>query len=167
MDIIIGINPANVQTSTDGPAFKVGTMGSASDPVTGAVRDYMYVGSTAGVTTGGQVVVINPVTSIASPLTSTNGAAGAGVGFPVAVVPTPIPAGGFGWAQVYGPCLIQTSAATALGTQLNTTATAGAVSATATAGTTSQVGGMTLSAASAGATTAAGYISYPTVLEVN
>jgi hypothetical protein len=167
MDIIMGMNVTASQAVADGPSFKVGTMGSISDAVTGNVKDFMYVKSTTGITDVGYVGIVNPVLFDASMLTSTNGAAGAGVGFPLGVASCPIVAGGWGWLQVYGSCQLRTSAATALGTQLNTTATAGALSATATATSTTQVSGMTLTVAAGAAALTAGYITYPTAFEVN
>lgn len=167
MDIIMGMNVTSAQAVTDGPSFKVGTLGSISDVVTGTVKDFMYVKSTSGVSGVGFAVVVNPTSFDASPVTSTNGAAGAGVGYPVAISPVVIPAGGWGWVQIYGTCVIQVSAATAVGTQLNTTATAGNLSGTATAATTSQVGGAALTSAAGTAGAFAGYITYPTVFEVN
>lgn len=167
MDIIMGINPTSVRASTEIPEFKVGTLGSVSDVITGTVKDFMYVKSTAGITDVGYVAVVNPLLFDASMVTSTNGAAGAGVGYPVGVAQAPIPAGGWGWIQIYGSCQVRCSAATAIGTQLNTTATAGALSTTATAATTSKIGGITATTLTGGAGTTTGYLTYPTVANVN
>lgn len=162
-DIIIGITPTNVRTQTEGPEFKVGTLGSTSDPVTGTVRDYIYVQASAANTDVGYLMVVNPLTFSATMLTSTNGLVNVGfpVGSPVAIIPT----NGYGWLQIYGPGSGRMSAATAVGSQLNTTATAGALSSTLTATTTAQVSGIGIMTLTGGAATTAVWLNYPTVLK--
>jgi hypothetical protein len=99
-------------------------------------------------------------------ITSTNAAAGAGVGFQVGVPAVAMAVNAYGWFQVYGRCNIRTSAAAAVGTQLNTTATAGALDDTLTAATTSQLVGITLTTATGGAAAGAGFVSWPSVANV-
>lgn len=161
-DIEIGINPTATRTQAEGPEFRVGTCVSTTDSA-GISRDYMYVSATAANTDVGYIMVVNPVTFAATMLTSTNGLAGIGfpVGSPLAVIPT----NGYGWLQIYGPGSARMSAAVVLGSQLNTTATGGALDDTLTATTTAQVAGIAATTATGGAATTTAWFNYPFVLK--
>lgn len=173
---VMGITPASVRTSAQGPEFKLGTLGAVvnqstlytapmSDTGSTAGADvgpkvFMYVKSTAGVTGAGYVVSVNPATNDATMLTTTTAAAGAGgsQGYPVGVAQAAIAAGGYGWVQVYGTCQIQCAGDVAISTTLNTTATPGSMDDAATVA----IKGMTLTAAKTGAGLGNGFVNWPT-----
>lgn len=179
---IMGIDPTQVRTSTEGPAFALGTLGcnagvdsaqTVPTPKTGSnggtdsgPKVWMYCQTSGGATGDGYIHVINPATAVGVMVTSTNGGAGVGVGWPLGVPAVAIAASGYGWFQVYGRCNIRTSAAAAVGTQLNTTATPGAVDDTLTAATTSQLRGITLTTATGGAAAGAAWLNWPDIANV-
>lgn len=158
-DIEIGLNVTNVRTQAEGPEFKVGTVAGTTDPATGAFREYVYVNSVAGVTDAGYVCALG-VASDATMLTTTNAAAGTFDGARLGVGVAAIAANGYGWVQIYGPCVVRCAAAAAIYTRLHTTATAGALD---DAVTTSRVNGLVITTAAGGAATVAGFANYPNV----
>lgn len=177
---VTGINPTSVKTSTEGPEFKLGTLGAVVNQNTiytapmgdtgstagSAVgpKIYMYVQADAGGITGdGYVVVVNPATFVADMIDTTNSAPGAGAGFHVGVGRAAVAASGYGWVQVYGPGVVRVAASAALGTLLNSTGTAGQIDDDATAGA-EIVDGIVLTTANGGsAGTAAGVMNWPKV----
>jgi len=163
MDFIIGINPTQIQASTEIPAFKLGQTGCVTDNSTGEERVYMFVKFTEQPTGVGYLELVNPLTFTCTMVTSTN--ALLAVGFPIgSAVSLPL-AGGFGWIQIYGRSQVRATAAIALGAQTNTTATAGGVSSTLTAATTAQISGVGVTTLTGAAGTTTAWLNYPIVLK--
>lgn len=159
---IVGIDPTKTRTSAEGAEFKVGTRGAALDSTDGSiVKEYVYVVNAAVAQVAGDVNAIS-VAGVATKLTSTNAAAGQSVGRRIGVAVSAIPASGFGWLQIYGLCTVAASAATAIFTELNATATAGALTSGVGAGT-FVVNGIVLTTAAGGASVVAGQVNYPFV----
>lgn len=160
---VIGLDITDIDLVPVGsnPTFAVGARG-AVDSQSGGVREYMYVQfALSTVFAVGNAVAINSVTGVATPLTSTNAAAGQSVGRRVGVVVTAVPSSAtpqFGWVQIYGPGLITATAAQAINTNLTSTATAGHLGAAGVA-----VSGVVLTAVGAGATPVACTLNYPFV----
>lgn len=159
----IGINPTQIQLATDVPAWKLGTLASYDDPVDG-YREFIYGMSTATLTLG-QVCVEGILNSNWSAITTANTAPGqlGGHGSRAGVVMAAMTAGQSGWFQVMGKCSALTAGAVALGTRLNTTATAGAVDDDGTVGARIMTG-MVFKTAPAGAAVSPDIrLFYPTV----
>lgn len=107
---ITGINPTTAQTSAEGPAFRVGSLGaivevptlytapmSETGTTAGAAKDpkvFVYVAATAAVTAGQAVIV--GYDGNAAPATATLGAAGTGTGKRLAVAVADIDSSGYG-----------------------------------------------------------------------
>lgn len=175
-----GIDPTLVRTSTEGPAFKLGTVVweadnpallSAAMGVTGGsggtpegVKAYMYVQADAGGFTGaGYAVLINGASYEGDMADTTASAPGTGAGKQVGIACAAVAASGYGWVQVYGPCVVRVAASCAAHTIINTTATAGQLDDDATAGA-EVVDGLVLTTANGGAAaTAAGFAAFPRV----
>lgn len=157
-DIIIGLNASQTRAAADGPEFKVGTCASASDPITSAVRDYVYCFSAAGTAAGGACAIDENTQAVQ--LTTTNAAAGTYDGTRIGVAVAAIPAGGWGWVQIYGPCLLSVAASCVKYTRLFTTAGAGVLDDAATA---SRINGLVLTATATTAGVYAAFANYPVV----
>jgi len=158
---LIGVDVTKVRTSAEGAEFLVGTRARTTD--TEGTKEYVYVqDSGAGITGAGYVALISSVhTAIMA--TTTTSAPGAGAGKGAGVAMAAVAASGYGWLQVLGNAGIRVLASAALGTLLNTTATAGALDDDATAGA-EVIDGITLNAANGGsAGSVVGLLTYPTV----
>lgn len=133
MQPIIGLDPLALGLATNVPQWRLGSAGLYDDPVQGT-KSYLY-GSSVGVQTLGQVCV-EGVAGVWSPVTTALSAPGTvgGHGTRVGVAQFAATAGQFGWYQVFGTCTALTAGAVAIGTRLNTTATAGAIDDDGTAG---------------------------------
>ena len=163
MDFIIGVNPTLIQLSTDTPAFKLGETAAVTDNVTGEERIYMFVKFNEQPTAVGYLEIVNPLTYIATMVTSTN--ALVGNGFPIgSAVSLPV-AGGYGWIQIWGKSQVRSTAAIAVGAQTNTTATAGGISSTLTAATTAQISGVAVTTLTGAAGTTTAFLNFPMVLK--
>lgn len=137
----MGIDKTLTRTSTEGPAFILGTLGAnAGSPTmytapmgtTGSTAGanngpavYVYCKSVAGVTAGHVVLIDEAFDTVSA--TATNGATGAGAGKRVGVACVTIAANGFGWVQVYGFTTCLVVAATAVKTVVSLSGTAGAL----------------------------------------
>lgn len=120
----IGINPTEVRTATEGPAYRVGTRGSYSDPVLG-YQEFIYGKAPGGISANAHCCVERTGFEFLS-INSTLVAAGSsGPGSRVGVSMAVIAANGFGWFQVYGKATIRVLINAAKGTRLNTTASLG------------------------------------------
>ncbi len=101
MSYIVGIDLAETKTATEGPAFKLGTVGQNSDG-----KKYKYLEYAAGAVAA---VIGNVASYLATSSTvctadvSTSSRVGAGV------LQAAIPDGGFGWVQITGPATITTA----------------------------------------------------------
>lgn len=157
---LIGVDPTKTRTSAEGAEFRVGARGVVLDQTDGSIyKEYVYVVNAAVAQVVGDVNLIG-TTGIATKATATNGAAGQAVGRRVGIAVSAIPASGFGWLQIYGLCTVAASAATAINTELNLTATAGALTSGVGAGTI-VVNGVVLTTAAGGASVVAGQVNYP------
>lgn len=174
---VIGINPTAVRTSTEGPEFALGTLGtddqmptlqSAAIGVTGGsggssvpqkIYRYCKIG-TGGLTGAGYIVAIDPATEEAIMPVAATGDAGTGMFKPVGVGCAAVAASGYGWVQVYGACVLEANAAAAKFTRLAVTATAGEVD-DATGATLNWVEGAIFTATATGAGSFAGHVNWP------
>lgn len=158
---ISGIKADNVRTSAEGPEFQLGTLGFVNGSE--GPKAYRYVTSAGGVTGAGYVVDIDSSSNEAALITTTTSAPGTGAGKAIGVGVAAIAAGGFGWVQVYGRCLVRTLALAAAYTILNSTATAGALDDDATVGA-EVIDGLVLDVATGGApASTAGFANWPKV----
>ena len=171
---IMGIDPTTGQTSAQGPAFRVGSLGavveapslytapmSSSGSTAGTFEGpkvFVYVSAGAGITAGQALIVSHDGEAV--PATATLGAAGTGTGKRVAVATCDIDSGGYGWVQVYGNADVNAVASTALHTKLSLSATAGSVDDLATTGSI-VVDGMYLDALSG--TSGHAFLNWPVV----
>lgn len=162
--VIQGIKPDLAWLSTDTPGFAVGDVGGYDDPVLG-YQEFVFGQAEANPISQWLVCVEGP-NGVWSRITTANTAAGAlgGHGSRVGAAAATIPANGFGWFQVYGRGTIGTLASAAVGTRLNTTATAGAVDDDGTAASRA-INGLVLKTATGGApaNNPDARFSYPTV----
>jgi hypothetical protein len=162
MNSLIGLDPLALAAASASPQFRLGSAGSYDDPVQG-LKEYVY-GSAVGTQTVGQVCV-EGVAGVWTPVTTALSAPGAvgGHGTRVGVAQFAGPVGTFGWYQVYGTCSALTAAAVAVGTRLNTTATAGAVDDDGTAGARPILGMVFKTLVGSGTVGADCRLSYPTI----
>lgn len=163
----IGIDPTQIYATVAAggvPGFKVGDYGSWDDPVDGQ-KNYIF-GIALAAIVAGQVCVEGVANSAWTPITTANTAAGqvGGHGSRVGAAMVTLATNQFGWFQVGGRGTINTLASAALGTRLNTTATAGAVDDDGTAASRS-INGLVLKVATGGAqaNNASAVFSFPTV----
>lgn len=159
---MIGIMPDQIAAPGSTAAFKLGTRGVYDHPTLGS-QEFVY-GQASGAVTGLGFVCVETANFTFAMATTANTAGGAGGhGSRVGVAQAPMANGQFGWFQIYGRSSVRTAGPVALGTRLNTTATAGAVDDDGTAGA-RVINGAVLQAAAAGAeTNASGVLNYPTV----
>jgi hypothetical protein len=161
---IIGLSKDQVTASTAAAAFRLGTVGGYDDPTNG-YQEFIYGRADGAVTAAGYLCV--ELTGfdfkMATVTVTTPGTAGPGTR--AGAAQAALADNEFGWFQIYGKGSLRTLASAAKGTQLNTTATAGAVDDDATAGS-EVIGGLVLLTATGGAeaTNADAMFSYPSVL---
>lgn len=166
MQGLIGISIDQVKTSTQGPEFQLGTLGLLNsvgpDTPTGD-RIFMYVKAKQAVTARGYLVVVDTAFE-AELLDTTSSAPGAGAGRPVGSAGAAIALNGYGWVQVYGRGPIRTLADAAVGTELTSSATEGAVDDATTTGL-EVINGLSLGTATgtAEATNEDGFLNFPYV----
>ena len=159
---ISGIDPTDVRTSAQGPAFTLGTVGW--NMTSAGPKGYIYVkDSGSGITGDGYVALVDGSSFDAVMASTTTSAPGTGAGKLAGVARAAIAASGFGWLQVFGAGTVQTSASCAAYTQINTTATAGQLDDDATAGS-EIIDGIVLDTATGGAeASTAGFLNWPKV----
>lgn len=160
---VIGISKDQVTAATAVPEFRLGTIGGYDDPANG-YQEFVY-GRADGAVTGLGFLCVETTGFDFAAITTTNTAAGAaGHGSRVGAAQAALADNQYGWFQVYGKGSLRTLASCAKGTQLNTTATAGAVDDDATASSRA-IAGLVLGTATgvAAATNADAMFSYPTV----
>ena len=162
MTYVVGIMADRVRTSAEGPEFRLGTRGM--NATSAGVKEYVYVqDSGSGITGDGYIALVDGGNWTAVMATTTTSAPGAGAGKLAGAARAAIAASGYGWLQVFGAGTVRVSASCALGTIVNTTATAGQLDDDATAGS-EVVDGIMLTTANGGAAaTAAGFFNYPKV----
>lgn len=138
---VMGIDPTDTNTATEGPAFILGTLGAiATMPTmytapmgtTGSTaglsfgpKAYVYCSASAGVSANHAVLIDINFNALSA--TATLAAPTTGFGKQVGVAVTTIPAGGSGWIQVYGRCDMLVVAGTAIRSVVSLSGTAGAL----------------------------------------
>lgn len=160
---VIGIDKTQVTAATAVPAFRLGTVGGYDDPVNG-YQEFIY-GRASGAVTGAGFLCVESTGFIFQMATTTNTAPGSfGHGTRAGAAQAVLANNEYGWFQVYGKGSLRTLASAAIGTRLNTTATAGAVDDDGTAGARA-INGIVLGTATGGAaaTNADATFTYPTV----
>jgi hypothetical protein len=160
---IIGLNSTQVVSATGTPAFRLGSVGGYDDPTNG-YQEFIY-GRAAGAVTGAGYLCVEATGfdfAMASTTTTAPGASGPGSRCGAAM--GALADNEYGWFQIYGKGSLRTLASAAKGTQLNSTATNGAVDDDAGAGA-EVINGLTIGTATGGAeaTNADAIFSYPTV----
>lgn len=159
---ISGINPTSVRTSTEGPEFKVGTIGW--NQTSEGAKGYIYVQDSGSAITGdGYVALVDGSAFTAVMASTTTSAPGTGAGKLAGVARAAVAASGYGWLQIFGAGTVRTLASCAAYTVINTTATAGALDDDAGVGS-EVVNGIVLDTATGGAAAStAGFINWPNV----
>jgi hypothetical protein len=149
--MMIGINTTQVWTVSEvaaGQNIRPGTIGRYVDSE--GVKEFMAVlFGTGGATGAGYACLIDADGGSVMASTTTS-APGAGAGKRVGVAMAAATVGQAGWVQIYGNTDLRVAANAALGTILNTTATAGQLDDDATAGA-EVIDGITLMVANGGA----------------
>lgn len=157
----IGLSKAAVLTSSSVPAFTLGAKGRIDDA--DGTKEFLYVTAAEAITAAGYLCVVNSVNSCEM-VDTTSSAPGAGAGLRCGAAQAAIASGGFGWLQVYGKGSVRTLASAAVGTELTSSATPGAVDDATTSGL-EVIDGLSLGTASGGSaeTNADAYFNYPNV----
>lgn len=163
MEKVIGIDPTKVDPSAGGAAFKLGTLGGYDHPTLGT-QVFAYMRAT-GAVTGLGYLCVESTGYRAQMATTANTAAGTfGFGSRLMAAQAAMADGDYGWFQIYGKGSLRTLASAAVGTRLNTTATAGVPDDDGTAGART-INGLTLGTATGGAqaTNADATFTFPVV----
>lgn len=160
---VIGISKADIVAATGTPAFRLGTIGGYDDPTNG-YQEFIYGRADGAVTGAGYLCVEETGFDFAMATTTTTAPGASGPGSRCGAAQAALADNEYGWFQIYGKGSVRTLASAAKGTQLNSTATAGAVDDDATAGS-ETISGLVLGTATgaAAATNADAIFSYPVV----
>lgn len=160
---VIGISKADIVAATGTPAFRLGTVGGYDDPTNG-YQEFIYGRADGAVTGAGYLCVEETGFDFAMATTTTTAPGASGPGTRCGAAQAALADNEYGWFQIYGKGSVRTLASAAKGTQLNSTATGGAVDDDATAGA-EVINGLVLGTATgaAAATNADAIFSYPTV----
>lgn len=162
MSNAIGFDRTAVRTSAEGPEVRVGTVFTTED-VDAGTKAYLYVSAAEAITGEGYLCVVD--TGAAAEMADTTSTApGAGAGMRCGAAQAAIASSGYGWVQIYGKGSLRTLASAAVGTELTSSATPGAVDDATTAGL-EVINGVSLGTATGGAeaTNTDAYFNYPTV----
>jgi hypothetical protein len=159
MSSILGITAADVVASTGIPAFTVGQLGEVQS--SDGSKLYLYVHASEIVTGAGYLCQVDSVGE-AQMVDTTSSAPGVGQGLRVGAAQAAIADNEWFWIQVYGRGSIRTLASAAVGTELTSSATPGAVDDATTAGL-EVIEGLSLGTATGGAaaTNVDGYFNFP------
>ena len=159
----IGLSKDQVTAATATAAFRLGTVGGYDDPTNG-YQEFVYGRADGAVTGAGYLCVEETGFDFAMASTTTTAPGASGAGTRCGAAQAALADNEYGWFQIYGKGSVRTLASAAKGTQLNSTATAGAVDDDATAGS-EVINGLVLGTATGGAaaTNADAIFSYPTV----
>lgn len=160
---VIGISKADIVAATGTPAFRLGTVGGYDDPTNG-YQEFIYGRADGAVTGAGYLCVEETGFDFAMVTTTTTAPGASGPGSRCGAAQAALADNEYGWFQIYGKGSVRTLASAAKGTQLNSTATGGAVDDDATAGS-ETISGLVLGTATgaAAATNADAIFSYPVV----
>jgi len=161
---VIGISKADIVAATGTPAFRLGTVGGYDDPTNG-YQEFIYGRADGAVTGAGYLCVEATGFDFLLASTTSTAPGASGPGSRCGAAQAVLADNEYGWFQIYGKGSVRTLASAAKGTQLNTTATGGALDDDATAGA-EVISGVVLGTATgaAAATNADAMFSYPTVL---
>jgi hypothetical protein len=161
MSSILGITAADVVASTGVPAFTVGQLGEVQS--SDGSKLYLYVHAAEAITGAGYLCVVDSVGE-AEMVDTTSSAPGAGAGMRCGAAQAAINDNEWFWIQVYGRGSLRTLASAAVGTELTSSATPGAVDDATTAGL-EVINGLSLGTATGGAeaTNADAYFNFPYV----
>ena len=161
---VIGISKADIVAATGTPAFRLGTVGGYDDPTNG-YQEFIYGRADGAVTAAGYMCVEATGFDFLLASTTSTAPGASGPGSRCGAAQAVLADNEYGWFQIYGKGSVRTLASAAKGTQLNTTATGGALDDDATAGS-EVISGVVLGTATGGAaaTNADAMFSYPTVL---
>lgn len=159
----IGFNPTNVRTSTEGAEFRLGTRVGYDHPTAG-YQEFIYVKAGEAITGAGYMCCFLKPDSVEMVDVTATTPGTKGPGARVGAAMAAIANAGFGWLQIYGKATVRTLASAAIGTRLNSTATAGALDDDGTAGS-EQVIGVVLGTATGGAeaNNSDAYLNYPVI----
>jgi hypothetical protein len=161
---IIGINPTEVTAATAVPAFKLGTRGGCD--TSDGYKEFIYGRANGAITAAGYVCLEQTGGDWVMASTTTSAPGASGPGTRVGVAQATLADNEYGWFQIYGKASVRTLASAEKGTQLNTTATAGALDDDATSGS-EVISGVVLLTATGGAeaTNPDAMLTYPSVLQ--
>lgn len=159
----IGLSKDQVTAATATAAFRLGTVGGYDDPSNG-YQEFIYGRANGAVTAAGYLCVEETGFDFSMASTTTTAPGASGAGSRCGAAQAALADNEYGWFQIYGKGSVRTLASAAKGTQLNSTATGGAVDDDATAGS-EVINGLVLGTATGGtaATNADALFSYPTV----
>lgn len=160
---IIGIGRDDIVAATGVPAFRLGTVGGYDDPTNG-YQEFVYGRANGAITAVGYVCVEATGFDFVMASTTSTAPGAQGPGSRIGVAQAALADNQYGWFQIYGKGSVRTLASAAKGTQLNTTATNGALDDDATAGA-EVINGIVLGTATGGAeaTNADAILCYPSV----
>lgn len=160
---IIGISPTQITAATATPAFRLGTVGGYDDPTKG-YQEFVYGRANGAVTGLGYVCLEQTGFDFVMATVTTSAPGASGPGTRVGVAQAALADNEYGWFQIFGKGSLRTLASAAIGTRLNTTATAGALDDDGTASS-EQIFGAVLMTATGGvaATNADAMFTYPVV----
>lgn len=159
---MIGLNRTDVLASTSTAFYRLGTVGGWDDP-NGGYKEYLYVHAAEAITGAGYLCIVDSGYE-AEMVDTTSTAPGAGVGCRVGAAQAAVADNEYFWIQIYGKGSLKTLLSAALGTRLNSTATAGQVDDDGTSGA-EPIMGLTLGTATDGSATlnTDAYFNYPFV----
>lgn len=160
---VIGLSKDQVTAATAVPQFRLGTVGGLDDPTNG-YQEFIYGRADGAVTGAGYLCVEETGFDFTMATTTTTAPGASGPGTRCGAAQAALADNEYGWFQIYGKGSLRTLASAAKGTQLNSTATGGAVDDDATAGA-EVIDGLVLMTATGGAaaTNADAMFSYPVV----
>lgn len=158
-----GIDPTQTWTGTAGDVPSYGLGDVVFNKTSQGIKGYMLILAGGAITGDAYICDIDGSSYSAVMCTTTTTAPGTGQGKSVGVARAAIASGSYGWVQVFGFGLVRTLASAAAYTNLNSTATAGALDDDATAGA-EVIEGIVLDVAQGGATgNQNGWINWPRV----
>jgi len=162
MTAILGLDNDAIVASTGTPAFQVGSVGGRND-LTNGYQEFLYVHASEIITAAGYLCLVSSSYE-AQMVDTTSSAPGVGAGLRVGAAMAAIADNEWFWIQIYGKGSVRTLASAAVGTELTSSATPGAVDDATTAGL-EVIDGLSLGTASGGSaeTNADAYYNYPNV----
>ncbi len=159
---IQGISTTEVIASTGTPSFQVGTVGAVQN-LTQGTQLFLYVHASEIITAAGYLCLVSSSYE-AQMVDTTSSAPGVGAGLRVGAAQAAIADNEFFWIQIYGLGSLRTLASAAVGTELTSSATPGAVDDATTAGL-EVIDGLSLGTASgvSAETNVDAYFNFPNV----